>query len=164
MNIACDPVKTTLIQMNDYQPETINGLFTKVDVSWPKNAYARFAVSRPGELGVPGYVHVCIPKSRHDEGAFEVDHLRGRIERQRAVLDDRGDDTTIDRDGGAGAHLSGSDDDELRIGQNEVGMAVRISARWLRMACRGGKGEARKDGGDLRQDAKRMAKHSPIRA
>jgi hypothetical protein len=50
MNSACDTVRSSVIEMGEYQPETIDALFTRVELSWPKNAHARFTVARPGDL------------------------------------------------------------------------------------------------------------------
>jgi len=52
-----DTVRNAVIQMREYHQETIDALFTRVEVSWPENANVRFVVSRPGELVVVRSVH-----------------------------------------------------------------------------------------------------------
>lgn len=138
MNISVRGNGASVVNMRAFDPDIIGSIFTRVDMSWSKDARAKFVMSPLGDLSVIRSIHsasnsksrrlerhmtdrdveyyfACIPLS----GAMEIHHLKPYY--------NQGQSSTVKAN-----HLAFLNTKE----EYEIAMSDRMDAIWLRIPAK----------------------------
>jgi AraC-like DNA-binding protein len=129
MDTSYNESGNAIIEMETYEQDMIDTLFARVDMTWPKEARARFTVSRPGELVLVRSTHFA-PNSSSRRLERHMNEAEGQHYFACLPLTGSLRINLLGRD----CHLQSGDMGIVATDQEyEIEMSDHLDALWLRV-------------------------------